>query len=86
MADAKERAPRRSKEELFIERGERLTKKVILALRELRAIAKHGGYTEAQVETMFGAIEKDQLATEAAFKGEAQGDDDFSLAPAAPAA
>lgn len=86
MAEAATRV-KRSKEEIFIDKGETVTKKVIAALRELGDLAKRKGYNDAQVEAIFAAIEKEQVAAELKFKADAPEDDTgFTLAPAAPAA
>lgn len=92
MADAKAtektRAAKRSKDELFIERGQNAVAKIKAAYLELQSLASKGGYSAAQVDAIFSHIEeKLQVPSEQAFKAALAGkpveSDGFSLAPVA---
>lgn len=57
MTKGIEKTARKTKEELFKERVETLTKKAILNLRAIGDLATKGGYNDVQVTAVFAAID-----------------------------
>lgn len=88
MADTKAKRVKRSKEEIFLDKGEKIAKFIAGKYQELEALAKRGGYDAPKVTALFGYIDKRADAAADAFKRGLEGNastagDEFNLLEAA---
>jgi hypothetical protein len=90
MANTGSKRVKRSKEEIFLDKGEKIAKFIGAKFGELETLAKRGGYDAAKVAALFNYIDKRSDNAADAFKRGLEGNaqttgDDFNLLEAAKA-